>query len=226
MPKRSKAQLEIKPKRVGRPLNSDNCAYKQAILDAAIWVFSEKGLAASTIKEVSRRAEVTPALVHYHFGDKNALMEKTLDHFLPPLSERIWSAVNLDCEPLEMLKEIHRRLQEVIESSPWIAPLWSRELASESGRLRGYMSSLLDQKTLDRLVSQVKLGQKQGTINPKLVPELVFSSIIGGLHFPILTRAVWEKNFKTRKITVAMTLEHIRAMADKGFSAGKATDDE
>jgi len=46
---------------------------RTAIIKAARTAFLEKGYAATTIREVARRAEVDPALVYHYFGDKPGL---------------------------------------------------------------------------------------------------------------------------------------------------------
>jgi AcrR family transcriptional regulator len=57
--------------RVGRrPGSSDT---RERILGAARVSFGERGLEATTIRDVARRAEVDPALVHHYFGSKQRL---------------------------------------------------------------------------------------------------------------------------------------------------------
>jgi AcrR family transcriptional regulator len=218
----SPSQTRFCPKRVGRPLKGGSSGSRQAILEVAIKMFAEKGIAASTIKEISRRADVTPALVHYHFEDKQGLVTQTLDTFLPPLAQNVWAAVDIDCSPIEMLEEIHKRLREIHKLKPWFPALWSRELANQGGRLRGYMFSLIDMERLKKYREKIRLGQSQGLINPKLVPELIFISMVSGLFLPMLTSKAWEKAWADRKITTQMVLDHVWALAKDGLSAGKA----
>lgn len=52
---------------------------QQAILDAAQQVFAEKGFAAATVRDITARAGVNPALVSRYFGGKLKLFEEALD---------------------------------------------------------------------------------------------------------------------------------------------------
>jgi len=63
--------------RVGRrPGSSDTRA---RILGAARVSFGERGLEATTIRDVARRAEVDPALVHHYFGSKQQLFVAAME---------------------------------------------------------------------------------------------------------------------------------------------------
>lgn len=50
------------------------------IRDAAIACFADHGVAATTIRAIAARAEVSPALVMHHFGSKEALREACDEH--------------------------------------------------------------------------------------------------------------------------------------------------
>ncbi len=57
------------------------------ILDAAENLFSDQGVAATSLRAVTNRAGVNLAAVHYHFGPKTALLEAVLDRRLGPINQ-------------------------------------------------------------------------------------------------------------------------------------------
>ena len=57
-------------RRRGRPPQDEAGKRKEAILDAAVAEFGEKGYDAATIRAIAERAEVDPALVHHYFDSK------------------------------------------------------------------------------------------------------------------------------------------------------------
>jgi AcrR family transcriptional regulator len=59
-----------------RPGSSDT---RERILGAARSSFGERGLDATTIRDVARRAEVDPALVHHYFGSKQQLFVAAME---------------------------------------------------------------------------------------------------------------------------------------------------
>jgi AcrR family transcriptional regulator len=65
----------------GRPPKDGGDALRDLIMEAAISLFAAKGLAGASLKEISRRSGVSPALIYYHFGNRENLIEETLNRF-------------------------------------------------------------------------------------------------------------------------------------------------
>jgi AcrR family transcriptional regulator len=57
-------------RRRGRPPQDEAGKRKEAILEAAIAEFGEKGYDGATIRAIAERADVDPALVHHYFDSK------------------------------------------------------------------------------------------------------------------------------------------------------------
>ena len=51
---------------------------REAILDAAEATFSEAGFGGAGMKAISKRADVSQALLHYHFGNKDHLYSEVV----------------------------------------------------------------------------------------------------------------------------------------------------
>ena len=51
---------------------------RQAIRDAAIELFSEKGYAATTTREICQRAGITKPVLYYYFGSKEQLFREVV----------------------------------------------------------------------------------------------------------------------------------------------------
>ncbi len=56
-------------------------ATRAAILAAATKLFIERGVAATSTREIGRRAGVTKSLIHHHFGSKEELWNEVKRHF-------------------------------------------------------------------------------------------------------------------------------------------------
>src|SRR5882672_11755100 len=52
---------------------------RQTILEAAEDLLANGGEAAVSIRELCRRAGVTPPTIYHHFGDKRALVDRVID---------------------------------------------------------------------------------------------------------------------------------------------------
>jgi AcrR family transcriptional regulator len=72
---------EEPPRRRGRPPSGG----REAIVEAALAVLREQGIANLTSREVAARAGVSDASVYYHFGDRAGLLQAVFEHGMKPL---------------------------------------------------------------------------------------------------------------------------------------------
>ncbi len=84
---------EEPPRRRGRPPSGG----REAIIDAALAVLREHGIANLTSREVAARAGVSDASVYYHFGDRAGLLQAVFAQGMKPLM----FMTGLDLETLE-----------------------------------------------------------------------------------------------------------------------------
>jgi AcrR family transcriptional regulator len=66
---------------------------KQRILAAADGLFGELGFDATTTRDIAQRSGVNKALIHYHFGTKDELLEALLQGHYARLGEAMRSAL-------------------------------------------------------------------------------------------------------------------------------------
>jgi len=52
---------------------------RQQILDASLRLFSERGFARTTVRDIARQAGITDAAIYYHFASKRDLFEALID---------------------------------------------------------------------------------------------------------------------------------------------------
>jgi AcrR family transcriptional regulator len=72
---------EEPPRRRGRPPSGG----REAIVEAALAVLREEGIANLTSREVAARAGVSDASVYYHFGDRAGLLQAVFAQGMKPL---------------------------------------------------------------------------------------------------------------------------------------------
>ncbi len=87
-----------------------NASTSERLLDAAEFLFAERGFDATAVREITRRANANLASVNYHFGSKNELLDAVFKRRLDPINqERIFELQRLvheyqpDIPPLESL---------------------------------------------------------------------------------------------------------------------------
>ena len=92
----------------GRGRRAAGSGTRDRILDAARAEFAERGYLAASVRAISRRAAVDPALVRHYFGAKSNLFAAAND--IPAQPERLIAAV-LAAPPSSA-------------ASTWCAPSW------------------------------------------------------------------------------------------------------
>lgn len=79
---------------------------KNALLDAARDLATEVGVDNFTLREVARRAGVSPAAPYHHFEDKNDLVRALALHAFKTLTTALQTARDCQTEPIAQLEAI------------------------------------------------------------------------------------------------------------------------
>ncbi len=77
-----------------KPLNSKSDQTKAQIMRAAVLLFTERGFAGSSLRDIANAAEVNMGLIRYHFGAKADLYRDTLAHLATPYNRACLTALD------------------------------------------------------------------------------------------------------------------------------------
>jgi TetR/AcrR family transcriptional repressor of bet genes len=83
---------------------------RQSLIDAAIRLIGEQGSLDVSVKDIARRAGMSPALAFHYFGDKDAMIVATMRHLLAAYSREVAARLKLAGSP-------RQRLDAVIQAS-------------------------------------------------------------------------------------------------------------
>src|SRR5215831_15639206 len=120
----------------GRPALAAEIGTRDALLDAAVTLFAEQGVAATTSAGIATRAGVTPAMVHYHFRSRERLLDAVVDERLARFPARVFGELApSESSAARLIETIVRRICEAAEQMPWMPPIWIREVVAEGGML-------------------------------------------------------------------------------------------
>src|SRR5258705_6051428 len=112
-------------RRTGRPALADKIGTREALLDAAVALFAEQGVAATTSAGIAKRAGVTPAMVHYHFRSRERLLDAAVDERLARFIGRVFGdPAPADPSAAVLIEAIVRRGYGAAEHMPWAPPPW------------------------------------------------------------------------------------------------------
>jgi len=166
---------------------------------AALQLFGDKGFKATTIRDICTKADISLALVNYHFRNKQNLYEElTLGIVHTAFEENpISNYVSPDMSPDERLRNIirlllHRLLgKNGLGKNPYAVKLIARELTNPS-RIMDVIYSDYILKMIELMISAVKelIGEE---VADKDMMRFV-SSIAGQCLHPLLAKEILAKS--------------------------------
>lgn len=205
----------------GRPHYDPSRNTRVQLLNAASQLFAEQGVAATTFAVIASRAGVTPAMVHYHFRDRDELIDAVVEERLVPFIKSVWGPVQPEQTPAELVHGLVRRLLTQIEQEPWVPSTWMREILNEGGLLRERLLRHLPFDKVRMLGHSVGLAQQLGRANLDVDPLLFVFSALGLVMLHMATLRVWSEIFH-REPSGTLDLErHIVAILLHGLEPNR-----
>lgn len=200
----------------GRP-SRDEPDLRSHLLDVAIARFARDGIAATSLRTIASEAGVTPAMLHYYFGDKQQLKQALIaERFLPaviPVREQLMATR----EVTELVTAFVTGVAEAIKQNPWLPSLWVREVLTEGGELRDVLFNEAV-PNLPRIMSErFASAQREGHINPDLDPRLIMVSLIGLTMFPAASAPLWQRLFDADDLGPDALARHAMALLSAGM---------
>lgn len=114
--------------RRGRRLaGSENALTKDRIVQAALALLDERGLASFSVRDVAKALDAYPAAVYWHVRNRNQLLAEIVAHVLrdiaPDVPARHWQ---------HWLREMFGRYRATVRRHPNVAPLIGAQLVSNA----------------------------------------------------------------------------------------------
>jgi len=170
---------------LGRRPNRSDADGRARLLDTALRLFSERGIANTTVAEIAKAGKVTSAMIHYWFDTREKLLDAIVEERLLPHMIALWEPADQEHgSTLELIRALLTRVLEVTEATPWLASLWLREIIQEGGLLRERVLKRIPPERNASLAREIARAQARGEINPDLAPGLVFFSMLGLVLLP------------------------------------------
>lgn len=177
---------------------------RSVLLDAAIACFVRHGIAATSLRQIARQAGVTPALLHYYFGDKAQLQAALVEEKLMPVIAGLREPLaNAGDDIAALIAGFVAGIGRIAVAHPWLPPLWVREVLCEGGALREVLFDQIGPQVPQMMAKRFAAAQARGEINPDLDPRLLMVSLVGLTLFPVAGAPIWRRLFATDPSTGA-----------------------
>ena len=206
-----------KPRRPGRPAEPPG-DLRERLLDSALACFASTSLAT-----IARQAGVTPALVHYYFDDKPALVQAVVQERVLPATAGLREAIGAPAGDVgALVAGFVAGIHAVVARHPWLPALWVREILTEGGALRAVMLEQVAPAIPGALAARLAAAQARGELAADLDPRLTVVSLIGLTLFPLAAESLWRQFLDADDIDDARLQSHTLALLRHGLEVPHA----
>lgn len=174
----------------GRPRQSESekADVRERLLDAATELAVEQGFEACGLREIAARAEVSPAMISYYFGDRDGLYEAMFGRAFERISEKV-AAVMAD--PLrsgrDRIDDLVAIQVKAIAADPWLPKLVMREVLARNGSpMQEFISDAVAKGPLQMMVDWIEQEQERHEIRSDYDPRMLAMTIASLTGFPFL----------------------------------------
>ncbi len=178
------------PRGPGRPRQSESekADVRERLLDAATELAVEQGFEACGLREIATRAEVSPAMISYYFGDRDGLYEAMFGRAFERISEKV-AAVMAD--PLrsgrDRIDDLVAIQVKAIAADPWLPKLVMREVLARNGSpMQEFISDAVAKGPLQMMVDWIEQEQERHEIRSDYDPRMLAMTIASLTGFPFL----------------------------------------
>lgn len=198
---------------MARRTKSEAQETRQAILDAAVEVFHERGVARTSLTEVAELAGLSRGAVYVHFRDKADLVSALCERIRFPADAL--SGASLEDMRLDPLGELQQRwlelFQEVARNEEWqliFAIVFHRiELVTESGAIHDRVLEghhLAKARTQQLLELAIASGQVPANLDVTMATALLHGSLVGVLQDWLLAPAIYDLPAMAERVVTAI----------------------
>ena len=204
--------------RRSRPSDSDA---RGQLLDVAIALFAQRGIANTTVAQIAAAGHVTSAMVHYWFDTRERLLDAIVEERLAPRFFAVWDPADVEHgASLDLVQGIVHRMFEVTADAPWLPSLWLREIVNEGGLLRERALRHIPVKKAVAFGQNIARGRQRGEVREGIEPLLLFNSILALVMLPQATAKIWRRINPTLTLDRATLERHVLALLMHGIANG------
>ena len=145
---------------------------KQAIIQAALQLFKEKGFKETSIKSIAEAAEVSPVSIYNYFGGKDNLVALCVNDLFEEVTQQAEDILNSNLDFKTKLNQAFSLCQE--KMSRQISDYFQDKMVKDPA-LSSLLTKAITAKKRDIYRAYIELGKKEGLIAEDLSTELVLN---------------------------------------------------
>lgn len=150
---------------------------REELLELAAGMFAERGLRATTVRDIADAAGILSGSLYHHFKSKEEMVDEVLRTFLDWLFGRYQHIIDTEPNPLARLRGLFLASFDAIEYHHAEVVIYQDEAKRLSSQPRfGYIDDL-NRRQRKMWVDLLKQGIEQGYFQPDIDVDLVYRFI-------------------------------------------------
>jgi TetR/AcrR family transcriptional regulator, cholesterol catabolism regulator len=158
-------------------MTSQSISRRDELLELAATMFAERGLRATTVRDIADAAGILSGSLYHHFASKEEMVDEVLRSFLDWLFDRYQHIVDTQPNPLERFKGLFMASFDAIEDRHAQVVIYQDEAKRLSSQPRFSYVEDLNRKQRQMWVDVLRQGIKEGYFRPDLNVDLVYRFI-------------------------------------------------
>lgn len=147
------------------------------LLELAATMFAERGLRATTVRDIADAAGILSGSLYHHFSSKEEMVDEVLRSFLDWLFERYQQIIDTEPNPLARLEGLFMASFDAIEHHHAEVVIYQDEAKRLSGQPRFSYIDELNIRQRKMWVDVLTEGIEQGYFQPDVDVDLVYRFI-------------------------------------------------
>ena len=158
-------------------MTSQPISRRDELLELAATMFAERGLRATTVRDIADRAGILSGSLYHHFASKEEMVDEVLQDFLDWLFARYRHIIDTEPNPLERLKGLFMASFDAIEHRHAQVVIYQDEAKRLLPQPRFAYLEDLNRQQRQMWVDVLQQGIKEGHFRPDLDVDLVYRFI-------------------------------------------------
>lgn len=159
------------------PAASQPPTRRDELLELAAAMFAERGLRATTVRDIADSAGILSGSLYHHFASKEEMVDEVLRGFLDWLFTRYQEIVDTEPNPLERLKGLFMASFEAIEHRHSQVVIYQDEAKRLAGQARFAYVEERNQEQRKMWLDLLNQGVEEGYFRPDIDVDLVYRFI-------------------------------------------------
>jgi len=150
------------------------------IISAATKVFAKKGFFTARISDIAKEAKVADGTIYLYFNNKYDILLSVFEEEVGKIVDNTKKLIDQEDDPVEMLRVYITQHLLAMKKNRYLAEVIQIELRQTNKVIKSYRDNKFSEYVT--IVAEIiQIGQKAGTYNPEVRPEIAKRIIFGAL---------------------------------------------